>query len=38
VVLASVVIGDDVVVGAGSVVNANLQEPGTYVGIPARKI
>jgi sugar O-acyltransferase (sialic acid O-acetyltransferase NeuD family) len=38
VVLPSVVICDDVVVGAGSVVSANLQEPGTYVGIPARKV
>lgn len=38
VVLPSIVIGDDVVVGAGSVVNANLQGPGTYAGVPARKI
>lgn len=38
VVLPSVVIGDDVSVGAGSVVNVNLLVPGTYVGIPARKI
>ena len=38
VVLPSIVIGDDVIVGAGSVVNANLQESGTYAGIPARKI
>jgi hypothetical protein len=38
VVLPSIVIGGDVVVGAGSVVNSNLLEPGTYIGIPARKI
>ena len=38
VVLPSIVIGDDVTVGAGSVVNENLLEPGTYVGIPARKV
>ena len=37
-VLPSVEIGDDVIVGAGAVVNANLLEPGTYAGIPARKI
>ena len=38
VVLPSVVIGDDVTIGAGSVVNVNLLEPGTYAGLPARKI
>ena len=38
VVLPCIVIGDDVTVGAGSVVNVNLLEPGTYAGIPARKI
>ena len=38
VVLPSIVIGDDVTVGAGSVVNANLWESGIYAGIPARKI
>lgn len=38
VVLSSVEIGDDVIVGAGAVVNVNLLEPGTYAGIPARKI
>lgn len=38
VVLPSIVMGDDVTVGAGSVVNAHLLEPGTYAGIPARKI
>jgi sugar O-acyltransferase (sialic acid O-acetyltransferase NeuD family) len=37
-VLPSVVIGDDVTVGAGSVVNINLLESGTYAGLPARKI
>lgn len=29
---------DDVIVGAGAVVIDNITEPGTYVGIPARKI
>jgi sugar O-acyltransferase (sialic acid O-acetyltransferase NeuD family) len=38
VVLPSVLIGDDVTIGAGSVVNTDLLEPGTYAGIPARKI
>lgn len=38
VVLPSVAIGDDVSVGAGSVVTMNLLEPGTYAGIPARRI
>ncbi|MEM7204066.1 MAG: acyltransferase [Planctomycetota bacterium] len=31
-----VVIGDDVVIGAGSVVTKNLTEPGIYAGNPAR--
>ena len=38
VVLPSIVIGDDVTVGAGSVVTAHLLGPGSYAGIPARKI
>lgn len=38
VVLPSVVICDDVTVGAGSVVNADLLESGTYAGLPAKKI
>lgn len=38
VVLPSMVIVDDVVVGAGSVVNGDLSERGVYAGIPARKI
>lgn len=33
-----VAIGDDVVVGAGSVVTRDLLEPGIYAGNPARKI
>ena len=28
----------DVVIGAGAVVNHNIDQPGTYVGVPARKI
>lgn len=38
VVLPSVSIADDVTVGAGAVVTVNLTAPGTYTGIPARKI
>ncbi len=38
VVLPGVVIVDDVVIGAGAVVNVALLEAGTYVGLPARKI
>ena len=38
VVLPSLMIADDVVVGAGAVVTAHLAEPGSYAGIPARKI
>lgn len=29
---------DDVVIGAGAVVTKNIEEPGTYVGNPARKL
>lgn len=38
VVRALIVIGDDVSVGAGSVVNSDLLEPGAYAGTPARKV
>ncbi len=38
IVLPLKVIGDDVTVGAGAVVNRDLLEPGVYVGVPARKI
>lgn len=31
-------VGDDVVLGAGSVVTRDLLEPGTYVGVPARRL
>jgi sugar O-acyltransferase (sialic acid O-acetyltransferase NeuD family) len=31
-------IGDNVIIGAGSVVVDDISEPGTYVGVPARKI
>ena len=37
-VLPSIVICDDVTVGAGSVINTHLLKSGTYAGIPARKI
>jgi acetyltransferase-like isoleucine patch superfamily enzyme len=33
-----VVICDDVVIGAGSVVTKNISEPGVYAGCPAKKI
>lgn len=38
VVLPGVTIADDVTIGAGSVVPDNIVEPGTYVGMPARRI
>lgn len=38
VVSNSVSIADGVIVGAGAVVLTDLLEPGTYVGIPARKV
>ena len=33
-----VIICDNVVVGAGAVVTRNINEPGTYIGNPARKL
>lgn len=38
VVLPSMVVSDDVIVGAGAVVTNPLADPGTYAGVPARKI
>lgn len=38
VVLPALVIADDVIVGAGAVVTTDLKEPGSYAGIPARRI
>ena len=38
VVLPGIVIGDDVTVGAGSAVPDHLPAPGTYAGVPARRI
>jgi sugar O-acyltransferase (sialic acid O-acetyltransferase NeuD family) len=37
-VLQGVSICDNVIVGAGAVVTGNIDSPGTYVGVPARKI
>ena len=37
-VLQGVSICDDVIVGAGAVVTSDIDSPGTYVGVPARKI
>lgn len=38
VVLQGVHVCDDVVIGAGAVVTHTIEEPGTYAGVPARKI
>lgn len=38
VLIDSVTICDDVIIGAGAVVISDISEPGTYVGIPARRI
>lgn len=38
VVLPSLRITDDVVIGSGAVVTADISQPGTYVGVPARRI
>lgn len=38
VVLPDVEIGENVLIGAGSVVTKSLLEPGTYIGAPAKKI
>ena len=37
-ILPDINISDDIVIAAGSVVTKNLDNPGTYVGIPAKKI
>jgi sugar O-acyltransferase (sialic acid O-acetyltransferase NeuD family) len=37
-VLPGVRIADDVVVGAGAVVRGDLDAPGTYAGVPARRV
>lgn len=36
--LPEVVVGDDIVVGAGAVVCHDLSAPGTYAGVPARRL
>lgn len=38
VIREKVLICDDVVIGAGSVVVSDITEPGTYVGVPAKRI
>lgn len=35
-VIDRVSVGDDIIIGAGAVVVADLQAPGTYLGVPAR--
>ena len=37
-ILPGVIVGDGVVIGAGAVVTGNLPEPGTYAGVPARRV
>jgi sugar O-acyltransferase (sialic acid O-acetyltransferase NeuD family) len=37
-ILPGITICDDVVIGAGSVVNRDINESGTYVGVPAKRI
>lgn len=37
-IIENITINDDVIIGAGSVVTKNINEPGTYVGIPAKRI
>lgn len=36
-ILPNIVIGNDITIGAGSVLTKNAKEPGVYVGVPARK-
>jgi len=33
-----ILIGDDVIVGAGACVVSDLEDPGTYVGVPAKRL
>ena len=37
-ILQGLTICDDTIIGAGAVVTKDILEPGTYVGIPAKKI
>jgi acetyltransferase-like isoleucine patch superfamily enzyme len=37
-ILPNVQICDDVVIGAGAVVTKSITEPGTYIGVPAKKL
>jgi acetyltransferase-like isoleucine patch superfamily enzyme len=37
-IIPNIHIADDVIVGAGGVVTKNILEPGTYAGVPVRKI
>ena len=38
VIAGDIVVADDVIVGANSVVLRDLKEAGTYVGSPAKKV
>lgn len=37
-VIDSTTVGNDIVIGAGAVVVQSIEEPGTYVGVPARRV
>jgi sugar O-acyltransferase (sialic acid O-acetyltransferase NeuD family) len=37
-IIENITINSEIIVGAGSVVISNLELPGTYVGVPAKKI
>lgn len=37
-IIQGITIASDAIIGAGSVVNKNIDEKGTYVGVPARRI
>ena len=37
-VIDNITVGDDIIIGAGAVVVSNLTAPGTYVGVPAKRL
>jgi sugar O-acyltransferase (sialic acid O-acetyltransferase NeuD family) len=38
VVLPGITICDNVIIGAGTIVTKNIEDPGTYIGVPAKKM